>query len=234
MTTPARRVRLIPNGLTVVTTTLLLAAAAGGCHGGGDGASVSAFGRAVGWSDAQALLRDRMRVPVHPDDDQGSTPVVYRALWDRSPDAGPPLLVVIRETAGDPSGTEMPLVAIDEGGRVVRRGLVRAGQYDRPYCLVELRSGSDVLPPADRGRWVLGVALLGPEDDFTPGMPTRFHGGPPPRDANFNWVSVEPVEWADGERLNGGVGLLQRATDLEVRPAERAMRAATAPGRTER
>ena len=157
---------------------------------------------------------------------RGTTPTgsnVYSAVWDNRPD---PVTVELEEWAAALSGRTFTVSLRDSNGKVVRDGVVQCGAWREPYCLVEIRTDSPLLPDAYHGRWILGVAFSSNRRKFEAAVPLRWswHFKYDPEDSHFNYLSVEPVKWGnDHETIRTGYGIFAYDDPPEIRFAEKIM-----------
>lgn len=193
----------------------------GGRGGAGQMASVQVFERQMPWTAPPSLKADRMLVPGWPD-------YPYRwyasALWDVD---GETKLVALRLSPQTLFGEWWDVEAVDKSGRVTKQGQIHCQAGERPFCLLEIKTDNQDLPPAYRNRWALAIGLLGKKEwpRFDPSKPFRFYAGVNrvTNDKAFNWIDVEPVvRDEDQSEVKSGVGILDRAK-CECRPAERVL-----------
>src|SRR5687768_15230488 len=121
---------------------------------------VSAFGAELLWRAPSSRAAKRMQGPS-PGEEDWPPARVYYAVWDGGGRAGAePLLVALQQNPGDMFGAVWNVEVLDRDGRVLRRGETRCGEYEEPYCLMEIKSDTPGIPAGYRGRWVLAVAFL--------------------------------------------------------------------------
>jgi hypothetical protein len=142
------------------------------------------------------------------------------ALWD---DIDQQLRVVMRLVPIQFAGDYWDVVLIDKKGSVVRRGMVHCQVDDTPYCLLEINSDTEALPPAYRKRWTLAVGLVNKFEapSLAADKPFRFIAGSGRAtvDKSVNWIDVQPVEWDDAPHFTYGTGILGDGK-CEIRAAE--------------
>jgi hypothetical protein len=169
------------------------------------------WGAAPAWRvDPDRMLRDSR--------DEG---VYYQSVWKAGDDE---LLVIVREQESELTGTPYDVFVLDRSLRLLRRGTIVASQDDFPYSLVEIKTASESVPAAYRGRWILAVALWSDELDYDPSLPVHeinFSVGTQGAEREPNFVYVEPVKWDDEpQRFKYGSHRLVEAEDVQIRRAE--------------
>ncbi|HET6250091.1 MAG TPA: hypothetical protein VFE47_20540 [Tepidisphaeraceae bacterium] len=168
----------------------------------------------VNWSVQKSLSRARML------QGDGTIGEIFAAVWDTRSD---PTLVVLRNNMATLSGQAFTVDMVDRTGKIVRTGRVDCDASLFPYCLVEIRTDSDVLPAAYRNHWTLGVAFSLPGFRDTRGA--RFIADSEHDDGKFNDVFVEPIKWGkDYNDFSYGYGNLMEAEHVDFRPAETAIK----------
>jgi hypothetical protein len=165
------------------------------------------------WAGAEGILPDRMLDPG-----AGETHSLYRTLGLTSKGE---CLVRLQYPGGDLFGTPYDIEVLDRQGRVLQRGQVVAGQDDTPYCVAEVRTESERLPEALRGRWLLAVGFWNSGRRAHPLLDTDEEGaeGSPDEDDDDFTVYFELPDWeGDGVELAYGSGNLGgRDSTVDVR-----------------
>jgi hypothetical protein len=205
-------------------TAIYFALACMGCASRTD--HVNVFDRSIPWSSPTSKAQNRMMV-VLPKEDPSANGGFRSALWDTG---DKPKLAAIENSHVLLFGAWWLVAIVDKDGQIEKEGRLECEIDAIPYCLLEVKTDSRLVPLEYRNRWILAVGLISKytKSLFDPKKPVRFYSfnGPDKPDKNFSWIDVEPVEWeSEHKGIQLGLGILgqDKQAKCEVRFAERVM-----------
>ena len=117
---------------------------------------------------------------------------IYCSIWDT---VQPRRIVAIRDTGMHLFGELYEVYCCDEHGAGGRRGYVLSYQGSIPFCLAEVKSHADTMPPPYRRQWVLAIAFVERQQTVDETKPFRAYTPDTPEAQAFNTLDLEPVMW---------------------------------------